>query len=89
MRPVVVLGIASAAVLIIATGELFVAQVIDLMHPGHLLSLLDSPPLYYAYLGATIILGLALGMLAVVALYAELAKEVTSRVANGPRKPLR
>lgn len=81
MFPAVILGAASFLVLALSALQLMVARTVDYLNPGRWLSLVDNPSQFYGTVGATVIVGLALGILSTVAVQVRLSREL--REASG------
>ena len=74
MFPAVILGAASFLMLALSALQLMVAHTVDYLSPGRWLSLLDNPSQFYGTVGATVIFGLALGILSAVAVQVKLSR---------------
>lgn len=53
-----------------------VAHTVDYLNPGRWLSLLENPSQFYGTVGATVIVGLALGILSAVAVQVKMTRDL-------------
>lgn len=72
-----VLGICSCVLLLLSALQLFTSYTIDVRYPLQLLPVHANPRQYYWTVGACIILAIALGFLASVALYMNMSTKLS------------
>jgi hypothetical protein len=87
MVPAVILGAASLSMFALAALQLFAAQTLDYRNPGRWLSLVANPMQFYGTVGATIIVGLALGILSATALQVKMSRELR-KAGNLPARAM-